>query len=161
MFHRIRASVVVPDGDRVLMVEAHAPESRPAVGGMTGRYWNFPGGGLENDESVLEGAERELLEETGLAVSAERVIYVHEVVHRLSYPGARERPVRQIELYVLAGEVEGRIAVDDPDVIAARFMTRDEIAAVPAYPPMLADLFWRDLAHAFPEMRFLGTHYVG
>ena len=161
MFHRIRASVVVPDGERILLVEAHALETRPSVGGMTGRYWNFPGGGLEEDESVLEGAERELREETGLSATAERVIYVHEVVHRLAPPDARERPIRQIELYVLMQDIRGDITLTDPDVLAARFMTRAEIARIPAYPPMLADLFWKDMADGFQETRFLGTHYVG
>ncbi len=161
MFHRIRASVVVPRDSRILLVEAYAPETRPSVGGMTGRYWNFPGGGLENDESVLEGAERELREETGLVVTAERVIYIHEVVHRLTAPDARERPIRQIEIFVLARYAEGVITLTDPDVLDARFMTREEVAAIPAYPPMLADLFWEDMARGFPETRFLGTHYVG
>ena len=161
MFHRIRASVIVTDGDRVLLVEAHAPESRPSVGGMTGRYWNFPGGGLENDESVLEGAVRETREETGLEIVAERVVYVQEVVHRLSPPDARERPIHQVELYVLAAGYRGEIAITDPDVLDARFLSRDEVASIAAYPPMLSDLFWRDLADGFPELRFLGTHYVG
>ncbi len=161
MLHRIRASVIVPDGERILLVEAFAPETRPSVGGMTGRYWNFPGGGLENDESALEGAERELREETGLVVTAERVIYVHEVVHRLAPPDARERPIRQIELYVLARSPQGSIVITDPDVLDARFLSRAELATIAAYPPMLADLFWEDMARGFPEMRFLGTHYVG
>lgn len=161
MFHRIRASVIVPASGRVLLVEACAPEALPSVGGMVGRYWNFPGGGLEGDESVLEGAARELREETGLIVSAERVVYVHEVIHRLSPPGAHERPIRQVELYVLARDPRGSIALSDPDVLDARFMDRDEVSTVAAYPPMLEDLFWEDLAGGFPEMRFLGTHYVG
>lgn len=151
----------MPDGDRILLVEAFAPESRPSIGGMTGRYWNFPGGGLENDESALQGAERELREETGLIVSAERVVYVQEVVHRLTPEDMRERPIRQIELYVLARNIQGHIEIIDPDVLDARFMTRAEIAAIPAYPPMLAELFWHDMAANFPETRFLGTHYVG
>ena len=161
MLHRIRASVVAPDGERILLVEAYAPETLPSVGGMTGHYWNFPGGGLEHDESALEGAERELREETGLIVTAERVIYVQEVIHRLAPPGARERPIRQIEIYVLARQVEGRITLSDPDVLDARYFTRDEVAAIAAYPPMLADLFWEDMACGFPETRFLGTHDVG
>ena len=161
MFHRIRVSAVVPEGERVLLVEACAPETRPSVGGMTGRYWNFPGGGLEGDESVLEGAERELFEETGLRIVAERVVYVHEVIHRLTPVDARERPLRQIELYVLGRRPTGEITLNDPDVLDARFMTRAEVAGVAAYPPMLAGLFWEDLSHGFPEMRFLGSHYVG
>ena len=161
LFHRIRASVIVPDSDQVLLVEAHAPQSRPSVGGMIGRYWNFPGGGLEGDESVFEGAERELHEETGLEIVAERVVYVQEVVHRLSPPGAQERPVRQIELYVLAASYRGEIAVSDPDVVDARFMSRRDLALAYTYPPKLDDLFWDDLEAGFPTMRFLGTHYVG
>lgn len=161
MLHRIRVSVILSDGDRILLVEAQAPEARPSVGGMTGRYWNFPGGGLEGDESVLDGAVRETREETGLEIVAERVVYVHEVIHRLNPPGAIERPIRQVELYVLASGCRGSITLADPDVLDARFLSREDIAALPVYPPILADLFWRDLAGDFPEIRFLGTHYVG
>ncbi len=52
------STVVVPDGDRVLLVlravEPHKGE------------WCLPGGFLEWGESPEEGAKRELLEETGL-----------------------------------------------------------------------------------------------
>ncbi len=65
MLHRIRASVVVPDGEHILLVKAYAPETWPSVGGMTGRYWNSPGGGLGERRIGVEGAERELREETG------------------------------------------------------------------------------------------------
>ncbi|CAN5667720.1 hypothetical protein BH23CHL2_BH23CHL2_22490 [soil metagenome] len=118
-------------------------------------------GALENDESVLEGAVRETGEETGLEIVAERVVYVQEIVHRLSPPGALERPIRQVELYVLAAGYQGEIAITDPDVLDASFLSRNEVASVAAYPPMLSELFWRDLEDGFPELRFLGTHYIG
>lgn len=161
MFHRIRASVIIPDGERVLLVEAYALEERPSVGGLSGHYWEFPGGSLEGDESVLEGAAREAREETGLAIVPDRVVYVREVIHRLSSPEQVERPLRQIELYVLASSFDGPLRLDDVAVLDARFFWRDEVAGLNAYPPMLRGVFWDDMERGFPETRFLGTHYVG
>jgi ADP-ribose pyrophosphatase YjhB (NUDIX family) len=160
LFHRIRASVIIPDVERVLLVKHFAPRERPAVGGMTGRYWSFPGGRLESDESVLERAVREAREETGLEIVAERVVYIHEVINRLSCPGQVERPIRQVELYVLASSFRGPLALDEADVLDARFFARDQVAAQ-SNPPMLYGLFWDDLERGSPETRFLGTHYVG
>ena len=40
-------------------------------------WWNLPGGGLERGETVDEGAIREVLEETELLVTVERLIGVY------------------------------------------------------------------------------------
>jgi 8-oxo-dGTP diphosphatase len=52
-------------GDRVLMVHRNAPD-RP--GDYHAGKWNGLGGKLEADESPLEAAQRELLEESGLVL---------------------------------------------------------------------------------------------
>ncbi|MEZ4572482.1 MAG: NUDIX hydrolase [Thermomicrobiales bacterium] len=101
----------------------------------------LPQRGLDNDESVLEGAVRETREETGLEIAAERVIYVHEVIHRLSPPGATERRVRQVDFYVLASSYAGEIRTADPAFLDAGFVSRDDLRSAAAYPPMLEDLF--------------------
>lgn len=58
--HYVFVSVVVLDGDRVLLVQ----EEKPDVRGK----WNLPGGALEQAEAPFDGAVREVQEETGLVI---------------------------------------------------------------------------------------------
>lgn len=72
VFSYRRAGAVVIDGDRVLLASL--------VGPTGDRWWMFPGGGIEDDESPREAAVRELFEETGLiATRAEE--YVQAGIH--------------------------------------------------------------------------------
>jgi 8-oxo-dGTP diphosphatase len=64
---------VVVSGDRVLVVRRGQP---PLEG-----EWSIPGGMLELGETILEGVQRELAEETGLEV---RVLDLIEVFERIS-----------------------------------------------------------------------------
>jgi 8-oxo-dGTP pyrophosphatase MutT (NUDIX family) len=58
--HRRAARVVLVDGDRVLLERV-----RVANDPAQGSWWEFPGGGVEGDETSAEAAARELAEETG------------------------------------------------------------------------------------------------
>jgi len=53
--------------DRVLLFHGYDPD-RPEHA-----YWFTPGGGLDEGETAAQGAARELFEETGLSVPAERL----------------------------------------------------------------------------------------
>jgi 8-oxo-dGTP pyrophosphatase MutT (NUDIX family) len=59
--------LLVDAAGRVLLFHGYDP-ARPSHG-----YWFTPGGGLDEGESMAEGAARELFEETGLRLPAERL----------------------------------------------------------------------------------------
>src|SRR5580692_919160 len=85
-----RVIVLDPD-DRVLLF-------RYDDGPPNGRHWSTPGGGLEPGESFAEGAQRELIEETGWTdVPVGRELEERELVM-----GYGERIVRQHERFFLA-----------------------------------------------------------
>jgi ADP-ribose pyrophosphatase YjhB (NUDIX family) len=65
---------VVRRGDKVLLAERSHP---PAIG-----KWGFPGGMIELGETILHCAQRELLEETGIAAEPLRVLTAFEVLRR-------------------------------------------------------------------------------
>ncbi|MGB3681695.1 MAG: NUDIX domain-containing protein [Rubrobacteraceae bacterium] len=66
----IRVGAVVERDGNILLVRHQKPDSKP--------YWVLPGGRLEPGETIPQCAERELAEETGLAVRFSEVLYVSE-----------------------------------------------------------------------------------
>lgn len=65
--------VVISDARALLIRRGHPP--------MAGQ-WSIPGGTLEVGETIVEGIERELAEETGLQVQAHDLIEVFERIFR-------------------------------------------------------------------------------
>ncbi|MFN0033513.1 MAG: NUDIX domain-containing protein [Saprospiraceae bacterium] len=71
MTHRIRVAGLVRRGDELLLVQQ---QNRHGV-----RSWSLPGGRLEpTDANIFEGVQREVWEETGLRVAAQRLRFVSE-----------------------------------------------------------------------------------
>lgn len=65
---RRAARVLLLAGDEVLLLEGHDPGRADADS-----FWMTPGGGTEPEEALEAAACREVLEETGLALTAERL----------------------------------------------------------------------------------------
>lgn len=114
------AGIVVRDDDRVLVIK------RDDNG-----HWEAPGGVLELDESFEDGVRREVLEETGLAVTVERLTGVYKnLTHGIVALVYRCRP-----------------AGGDPHVTKEareiRWMTREEVqsAMTPAFGIRILDAF--------------------
>ena len=68
--HTVAAGILVERGDEVLQVRTER------------RGWEFPGGQIEEGESVLDGVIREVREEANIVASADRLVGVYS---NLSY----------------------------------------------------------------------------
>jgi 8-oxo-dGTP diphosphatase len=114
------AGIVVRDDDRVLVIK------RDDNG-----HWEAPGGVLELGESFEAGVQREVLEETGLAVVVERLTGVYKnLAHGIVALVYRCRPA------------EGQPHATE-EAREIRWMTREEVreAMVPAFGVRVLDAF--------------------
>lgn len=130
--------VIILDQDqRILMVRQHHQE----------RYvWTVPGGAIEQGETSLDAAVREVKEETGLTVAIDRMIWhVEQLV-----PGKEPRFVN----IFLATATGGSISVGtDPErsecgqvIEEVRYLSREELAGADGlYPDYLKDELWEIL----------------
>lgn len=114
------AGIVVRDDDRVLVIK------RDDNG-----HWEAPGGVLELGESFESGVQREVLEETGLAVTVERLTGVYKnLTHGIVALVYRCRPV--------GGEPHAT-----KEAREIRWMTKEEVqsAMTPAFGVRVLDAF--------------------
>jgi 8-oxo-dGTP diphosphatase len=124
-------------------------------------YWNQPGGAVEEDESPLEAAVRELAEETGLVVAADALVPISTmVVTDLS--GEVRSQAWNFTVDVEATELQH----DDPNVREARWFNVEEavdlLTELP-YPPIAepAVAFLRGIAPPGSSWRFMLTSPPG
>lgn len=96
------ASVVVVYKGRALLLQRSEKDSFP-------NRWCTPGGKIENDEQPLDGAIRELREETGIEVQADR---------DLKYLGEHKGPrftasVHTYHIYLCAATAMPKVKLED------------------------------------------------
>lgn len=65
---RIRAVAIIVDSDNILLMHRINQGKE---------YYTFPGGGVENGETVEQAVLREVQEETSLAVEIDKLLYHH------------------------------------------------------------------------------------
>jgi 8-oxo-dGTP diphosphatase len=107
-------AVVLRDG-RILLVRRGVP---PAEG-----LWAIPGGGLKLGETLKEGAEREIFEETGIAIRAGEPVFVADVVTRDENGRIRfHYVIVDLASEYISGEVKG-----GDDALEARWIAPVEL----------------------------------
>jgi len=123
-----------------------------------GRYdfWLPPGGRLEGSESIFDCARRETLEETGLLVEPERILYVQEFAE----PG-----YHFVKFFILCGGFSGELTLAnrDPDesfLVDAAFLPREALQGLDIRPAVLNGDFWADLASDRREASYLGLERI-
>lgn len=141
---RISAGGIVVHQNKVLLVH-HYREN-------TFDFWVLPGGGVEGEEGFMKAAEREVYEETNLAVRADKIAYIEDFIDEGRYV---------CKFWVYCELESGDLSLANKDLEEtflkdAAFFTREEIQTMNVFPPILKDVFWHDLAEGFPEIKYLG-----
>ena len=145
---RIRGAAVIVHNDGIIFAR-HEDDPRAPRGF---NFWSPPGGGVENDETILQAAEREAMEEVSLRVVAERPIYAQELIS----PAYRNRT---LELFILCRLADGE-SLDhlkaDHEISEATLLTRATATGHRILPEVFAETVWDDLDRGFAEFRYLG-----
>ncbi|MGH2449007.1 MAG: NUDIX domain-containing protein, partial [Chloroflexota bacterium] len=98
----MRAQVVLLDEERILLARHVRSDGHS--------YWVLPGGAVEPGETAEQAARREVLEETGLEIRIEKLLYV-----RAPDPGAPV-PIRN-ERYTFLATISGGTLDASPERI--------------------------------------------
>lgn len=95
---RRRAGAIITSGENILLIKRHLETRDPPT------YWLFPGGGVEEGESVEDACIREVREELGLEVRLGRL--VANVVFGSPDP-------RSLQSYFLADVIGGELGTGE------------------------------------------------
>jgi ADP-ribose pyrophosphatase YjhB (NUDIX family) len=101
----IVGSLIVKDNKFVLV-----QESLPSVYGK----WNFPGGHLEENESIIQGAVREAKEETGLDIKPTGLIGIYE---------HKSRDNNIVWIILKAEVLRGELQPQEDDILSAKWIS--------------------------------------
>ena len=145
MNHRISAGALVEHEGRLLLVR-HRKEGAYD-------FWVAPGGGVQGSESLIAAAEREVKEETGLVVRAERVLYVEEF---------HNPETRHCKFWLQATLLGGSISVEAPEataeyIVAAAWHSEDQVKSLQVFPEIVQARYWQDCRAGFS----FGVQYLG
>jgi ADP-ribose pyrophosphatase YjhB (NUDIX family) len=79
----------------------------PGIDGAARNYWCTPGGGLEENESLVEGLTREMVEETGIVPKIGNLLFIQQFQDN---SGHRER--EQLEFFFNIENVDDYKVID-------------------------------------------------
>ncbi len=139
----VRACAILVHGDRVLMQEGDD--------GRGGKQYALPGGHLEFGESLALCMSREVYEETGLNVEADKLVYVHENFYTLK--GVETHEIGFYFLVDLSSEFPGPDAqgyIPSREAhIRMRLLPIAGLREFPVVPPFLRDVLAQDARELF------------
>jgi 8-oxo-dGTP diphosphatase len=148
MRYGISAAALVVQDNRLLLVNHRE----------MGRYdfWLPPGGRLEGSESIMTCARRETLEETGLVVEPDRILYVQEFTE----PG-----YHFVKFFILCSGFSGELTLENRDeaenfLVDVGFFSQQELQEMDVHPAILKGEFWAELESGLRQTKYLGLERV-
>ncbi len=142
---RIRVGAICREGDSILLVEHEKNHER---------YWLFPGGGIEVNETAEEALMREVLEETSVKLNVGRPVCICE-----SISPNHERHI--VHFLYEARRVSGSPGKShDPRVRRSGFVPTSSLKQLTLYPP-IQDWLTKRLPDGFADRPdYLGAIWV-
>ena len=144
MKHRISAGIIVEHQSRVLLVRHLRP----------GRYdfWVAPGGGVQGEEELSAAAIREVREESGLLVEAERLAYIEELI---------QPDLRLCKFWFVGRLLGGELNTAAPEakaehIVEAAWLTRQDMEGKTIFPPVVRAEYWNHRDEGFKSPKHLG-----
>jgi len=119
-------------------------------------FWLPPGGKLQGEESIFDCAQREVMEETGLSVTLDRIIYIAEYTE-LNYHFCK--------FFIQCKKFDGNLTFVNREpgesfLVDARFFSKADMKELDVRPAILKNHFWDDLKAGFPQTRYLGLEKI-
>jgi len=104
-------------------------------------YYDLPGGGQNQYETLEEAVKRECLEETGYTVIVDRLAAIYEEISmnekfRAEYEGYAHK-VHFVFLCHLAGEPIQPLAEKDLDMLESIWVNIEDTGGIPLYPQII------------------------
>ena len=115
---RVAVGAIVFKNNKVLLVRRGKPPAED--------LWAIPGGRVEIGETLREAAEREIMEETGVAIRALEPVYTFDVIDRDADGRAR---FHYVIVDLAADYISGKPRAGD-DASAARWVSAEELASM-------------------------------
>lgn len=119
-------------------------------------FWVPPGGKLQGHESIFDCAQREAMEETGLSVALDRIVYIVEYAE----PG-----YHFCKFFIRCKTFDGHLTLanresEEAFLVNARFFSKMDMDGLDVRPTVLKNQFWDDLEAGFPDTRYLGLEKI-
>lgn len=144
---KVRVAAIVTQNNRLLLVKHRRR-------GLS--YWAFPGGAVQQYETLHDALTRELREETGLEVEPGRLVYIIETFD------PRGRSTHTLNLFYLAdvlGETKdvAEIHGGGEHLDVPEFVSPDDLAGIELYPS-IGNVIKQSMETGFPtETQYLGN----
>lgn len=140
-YHTVVEIMTIAAGSHILVTKRHPSKH-------FGNTWEFTGGSVLAGETSRAGAHRELLEETGIDVPAEQLIYIATFT---SYHQFYD------EYLALIPEVPSELNLQPSEVCDARFVTLRELKDMNRCGEFVSPAFRRIIQHPHLYQKYLKT----